>query len=112
MVRSKLEYGCPAFKKSSKKTLLIINTVRNSVLRIGVGALPSSHIDSIYCEASELPPEFRRNLISNKFLLSAVSDSTNYIRTTIYLYIKNLNLYNDTLITDFISVLENTTYPC
>ena len=111
LVRSKLEYGCPAFKKASKKTLSIINTVQNSALRMCIGALPSSPIDSIYCEAAELPPEFRRNLISNKFLVSAVTDPTNPIRTTIHSCIKNRNLYNESLITDFLSVLENNNIP-
>lgn len=81
LIRSKVEYGCPAFIDAPRKTLSIINTVQNSAIRLCIGALPSTPIDSVFCEVAELPPEYRRNLVTNKFLLLATTNLTNPMKT-------------------------------
>lgn len=88
LIRSKIEYGCPAFLNASKSNLAILKTVQNSALRLCIGALPSSPIDSIYCEASEMPPEIRFPLVLNKFLLQATLNPSNPVRNILLKQIK------------------------
>ena len=77
LFRGKLEYTGPEFLNATQRNLSIMKTVQHAALRLCFGALPSSPIDSIYCEASELPPEFRLPLLLNRFLVSATCNSTN-----------------------------------
>ena len=59
------------------------NTIQNSALMRCLGALYSSPIDSIYCEAAELPPDFRRTLITNKFISNASTNPSHPLQNSI-----------------------------
>src|SRR6266576_2776677 len=73
LFRSRIEYGSPAFSSASKKALSILSPLHNTAIRLCLGALRSSPILSIFCEAGEEPPSYRRSIISNNYLLSVSS---------------------------------------
>lgn len=77
LIRSKAEYGILALASASPNTLSILNPPLNVALRICIGALRSTPIQSLYCEASELPPTYRRRVLANNYL-SKISNNRNH----------------------------------
>ncbi|XP_065210489.1 uncharacterized protein LOC135838685 [Planococcus citri] len=107
LIRSKIDYGSPCFTKISNKTANILKTVQNSSLRICIGALYSSPIDSIYCEAAELPSDFRKSLVANKFITSASANPSHPLQNLISIFSLHHFQQNDNPLAKFISEIKN-----
>ena len=64
LVRSKLDYGCIVYGSASKTALAKLDPVHNQGLRLSLGAMRSSPVESLYVEAHEPPLEIRRDKLA------------------------------------------------
>lgn len=53
-IRSLLNYGIVLFSTASPRTLLTLNIIQNTTLRIATGALRSSSVTSLHVESNTL----------------------------------------------------------
>src|SRR6266576_145366 len=68
LIRSKLDYGAAAYTTASTGILKKLDSIHNSGIRLSTGALRSSPINSLLCEAAEWPLESRRKyLLTNAY---------------------------------------------
>ena len=64
IVRSKLDYGCIVYGTASNTNLRQLDSIRNSGLRLALGAFCTSPVSSLYTEANEAPLEEHRLKLS------------------------------------------------
>lgn len=55
IIRSKMEYGCIVLQKLKSKQKKILRTIENTAIRIAIGAMRTSPVDSLKYEAGILP---------------------------------------------------------
>ncbi|KAI5753545.1 hypothetical protein M8J77_001177 [Diaphorina citri] len=73
LIRSKLDYGCPAYNSASANTLQILNPVQNLCLRLATGAFRSSPVISLEAETGEPSLDIRRKMLSCNYITKALS---------------------------------------
>jgi ribonuclease HI len=67
LVRSKLDYGSVVYASARESYLKPLNTVHNTGIRLATGALRTSRLESLYCEASEPPLALRRQYLLTSY---------------------------------------------
>ena len=67
LVRSKLDYGSVVYDSARKSYLRPLNTVHNTGIRLATGALRTSRLESLFCEASEPPLALRRQYLLTSY---------------------------------------------
>ncbi|KAI5752553.1 hypothetical protein M8J77_018044 [Diaphorina citri] len=73
LIRSKLDYGCPAYNSASANTLQILNPVQNLCLRLATGAFRSSPVVSLEAETGEPNLDIRRKMLSCNYITKVLS---------------------------------------
>lgn len=63
LVRSRLDYGSIVYDSARESYLKSLNTVHNTGLRLALGALRTSRVNSLYCESGEPPLYLRRQYL-------------------------------------------------
>ena len=69
IVRSKFDYGCIVYGTASNTNLRQLDSIRNSGLRLALGAFCTSPVSSLYTEANEAPLEERRLKLSMHYFV-------------------------------------------
>jgi len=67
-IRSKLDYGCVFYGSASHSQLLKLDRLQNKALRFIIGATNSTLICALSSETGISPLEYRRNLLTDRFL--------------------------------------------
>jgi ribonuclease HI len=67
LVRSKLDYGSTVYASARESYLKPLNTVHNAGIRLAIGALRTSRVESLYCDASEPPLVIRRQYLLTSY---------------------------------------------
>ncbi len=106
LIRSKIDYGAPAYLSASKSLLENLNVIQNSALRLCIGALRSTPISSLHCEAPEMPLPFRRSLISNKFLCSVIGNPNHPIGLKIQKHLQTKSIPIHKPISEFLQLVD------
>ena len=70
-IRSIIDYGSTLYGCASNSVLKRLDTVQNKALRICLGAMNSTPLVPLHAEASEPPLIFRRQFLSEKYVLKA-----------------------------------------
>lgn len=78
-IRSIMDFGCIFYGQSSKSQLSKITRLQNKCLRLCLGMLKSTPVDVLCAEACELPIAYRRELLSDRFLLRMRSQASSLI---------------------------------
>jgi ribonuclease HI len=69
LVRSHLDYGCQFMDPLPEYLSLKLQKIQSKCLRMILGAMRSSPINSLQVECAEMPLHFRRELMISKFLI-------------------------------------------
>lgn len=77
LIRSKLDYGCAAYENTKPSRLKLLEPIQNTALRIAIGALRTSPIDSILEETNQLPLSYRRTQISISYITNLAANPSN-----------------------------------
>ena len=64
LVRSKLDYGCFIYGSARKSYLRSLDSINHLGLRLALGALRTSPVESLYVEANEAPLSLRREKLA------------------------------------------------
>lgn len=88
-IRSIIDYGSVLYGSASKNILGRIDVFLNTVLRCCIGAMRSTPIEPLYVETMEPPTKFRREYLSQKFLLKI-----RCYNTCLYKEISTLNYFD------------------
>lgn len=74
-IRSIIDFGCIYYGQGSQTHLNKVARLQNKCLRLCLGMLKSTPVDVLCAEASELPITYRRELLSDRFLLRLKSQN-------------------------------------
>ena len=77
MVRSELDYGCFIDGSAKKSYLRCLDSIHHLGLRLALGALRPSPVDSLYVEANEAPLSLRREKLALQYYTKIQSCSSN-----------------------------------
>lgn len=72
-MRAIIDYGSMLYGSATNSLLKKLDLVNNKALRICVGAMKSTPVGALYVEANEPPLEYRRKIISAKYILKTMS---------------------------------------
>ena len=67
LVRSKLDYGCFIYGSARKSYLHCLDSIHHLGLRLALGALRTSPVESLYFEANEAPLSLRREKLALQY---------------------------------------------
>ena len=67
LVRSKLDYGCFIYGSARKSYLRCLDSIHHLGLRLALGALQTSPVESLYVEANEAPLSLRREKLALQY---------------------------------------------
>ena len=67
LVRSKLDYGCLTYGAARKSYLRCLDSIHHLGLRLALGALRTSTVESFYVEANEAPLSLRREKLALQY---------------------------------------------
>ena len=67
LVRSKLDYGCFIYGSARKSYLRCLDSIHHLGLRLALGALRTSPVESLYVEANEAPLSHRRERLALQY---------------------------------------------
>ena len=67
LVRSKLDYGCFIYGSARKSYLRCLDSIHHLGLRLALGALRTSPVESLYVEANEAPLSLRREKLALQY---------------------------------------------
>jgi hypothetical protein len=73
LVRSRADYASFLYSSASKSLLVRLDRLQNSILRIILGAFPSTPIPALQIETGIPPLTIRRQLLADKYLLKKIS---------------------------------------
>ena len=77
LVRSKLDYGCFIYGSVRKSYLRCLDSIHHLGLRIALGALRTSPVESLYIEANEAPLSLRREKLALQYFTKLQSCPSN-----------------------------------
>ena len=77
LVRSKLDYGCFIYGSARKSYLRCLDSIHHLGLRLLLGALRTSPVESLYVEANEAPLSLRREKLALQYYTKLQSCSSN-----------------------------------
>ncbi|XP_072395130.1 uncharacterized protein [Diabrotica undecimpunctata] len=84
-IRSILDYGCILYGSASSQILNKIDILQNSVLRVCLGAMKTTPVESLHVEAIEPHLNHRRQFLTDKFLLKISRTNSNLYSNIIVL---------------------------
>lgn len=67
IIRAKIKYAAVAYSSARMSNFKLLDNIQDKCLCIVCGAYYTSPMLSIYCEAGELPPNYRREIILTKY---------------------------------------------
>lgn len=70
-IRSIIDYGSILYGSASNSILKRVDTVQNKALRICIGAMKSTPLIPLHVETQEPPLQYRRQFLSEKYVLQA-----------------------------------------
>ena len=113
LVRSKLDYGCFIYGSARKSYLRCLDSIHHLGLRLALGALRTSPVESLYVEANEAPLSLRREKLALQYFTKLQScPSNSAFECTINPKYKELFARKESAIPSFgirmQSVLENS----
>ena len=116
LVRSKLDYGCFIYGSARKSYLRCLDSIHHLGLRLALGALRTSPIESLYVEANEAPLSLRREKLALQYFTKLQSCPSNpAFECTINPNYKELFARKESAIPSFgirmQSVLDNSNIP-
>ena len=77
LVRSKLDYGCFIYGSARKSYLRCLDSIHHLSLRLALGALQTSPVESLYVEANEAPLSLRRERLALQYYTKLQSCPSN-----------------------------------
>ena len=77
LVRSKLDYGCFIYGSARKSYLRCLDSIHHQGLRLALGALRTSPVESLYVEANEAPLSLRREKLALQYYTKLQSCQSN-----------------------------------
>ena len=77
LVRSKLDYGCFIYGSARKSYLRCLDSIHHLGLRLALGALRTSPVESLYVEANEAPLSLRREKLALQYYTKLQSCPSN-----------------------------------
>ena len=77
LVRSKLDYGCFIYGSARKSYLRCLDSIHHQGLRLALGALRTSPVESLYVEANEAPLSLRREKLALQYYTKLQSCPSN-----------------------------------
>ena len=77
LVRSKLDYGCFIYGSARKSYLRCLDSIHHQGLRLALGALRTSPVESLYIEANEAPLSLRREELALQYFTKLQSCPSN-----------------------------------
>ena len=77
LVRSKLDYGCFIYGSARKSYLRCLDSIHHLGLRLALGALRTSPVESLYVEANEAPLSLRREKLALQYFTKLQSCPSN-----------------------------------
>ena len=77
LVRSKLDYGCFIYGSARKSYLRCLDSIHHLGLRLALGALRTSPVESLYVEANEAPLSLRREKLALQYYIKLQSFPSN-----------------------------------
>ena len=77
LVRSKLDYGCFIYGSARKSYLGCLDSIHHLGLRLALGALRTSPVESLYVEANEAPLSLRREKLALQYYTKLQSCTSN-----------------------------------
>ena len=77
LVRSKLDYGCFIYGSARKSHLRCLDSIHHLGLRLALGALRTSPVESLYVEANEAPLSLRRERLALQYYTKLQSCPSN-----------------------------------
>ena len=77
LVRSKLDYGCFIYGSARKSCLRCLDFIHHMGLRLALGALRTSPVESLYVEANEAPLSLRREKLALQYFTKLQSCPSN-----------------------------------
>ena len=77
LVRSKLDYGCFIYGSARKSYLRCLDSIHHLGLRLALGALGTSPVESLYVEANEAPLSLRRERLALQYYTKLQSCPSN-----------------------------------
>ena len=77
LVRSKLDYGCFIYGSARKSYLSCLDSIHHLGLRLALGALRTSPVESLYVEANEAPLSLRREKLALQYYTKLQSCPSN-----------------------------------
>ena len=77
LVRSKLDYGCFIYGSARKSYLRCLDSIHHLGLRLALGALRISPVESLYVEANEAPLSLRREKLALQYYTKLQSCPSN-----------------------------------
>ena len=72
LVRSKLDYGCFIYGSARKSYLRCLDSIHHLRLRLALGALRTSPVESLYVEANEAPLSLRREQLALQYYTTSI----------------------------------------
>jgi ribonuclease HI len=67
LVRSKLDYGSIVFDSARSSYIKPLNTIHHTGIRLALGALRTSRVESLYCDSGEPPLALRRQYLLTSY---------------------------------------------
>ena len=115
LVRSKLDYGCFIYGSARKSYLRCLDSIHHLGLRLALGALRTSPVESLYVEANEAPLSLRREKLALQYYTKLQSCPSNpAFECTIYPKYQELFARKESAIPTFgiriKDVLENSDF--
>ncbi|WP_135568158.1 reverse transcriptase domain-containing protein, partial [Solemya elarraichensis gill symbiont] len=77
LIRSKLDYGCQIYGSANNTLLKLLDTIHHTGLRLALGALPTTPVQSLYVAANEPPLHTRRCQLSLTYMLRMTQSPSN-----------------------------------
>ena len=77
LVQSKLDYGCFIYGSARKSYLCCLDSIHHLGLRLALGALRTSPVESLYVEANEAPLSLRREKLALQYFTKLQSCPSN-----------------------------------
>ena len=115
LVRSKLDYGCFIYGSARKSYLRCLDSIHHLGLRLALGALRTSPVESLYVEANEAPLSLRREKLALQYYTKLQSCPSNpAFECTVYPKYQELFARKESAIPTFgiriKAVLENSDF--
>ena len=84
LVHSKLDYGCIIYGSARKSYLKKLDTIHHQGLRLALGAIRTSPVQSLYSEAQEPSLYDRRKKLSLQYVTKLASNPSNPVYNDIF----------------------------